>query len=1269
MANQLPRPGVQVLQQFRAQTPTVITPRLVPCVVGLCRQVVELLVDNGAGGQTLNTDAVVQMPAMFTAIAASGAPAVYTGLDGLVLSVSINNGAAVSVTFSDPSASGLTPATVVSQVNTSFLQQGVSSARAVTLKGDAARWSLETVGLGEFQSIFVAATTSPVVASAFGIGVGQTYSGLGNYNQLEATVPPISFPDPRGNLEELSIELGTIRAFVATGSGTQVFEAKTDESFLRNGAVDTTATFNSTLQVSPAITYPSDFYGLSVVVTVGAGNSAATTTYTFPSSGFAPADGDAVAALLTAGIEGVTVTHSAGTLTWTTTATGARARIVVGPGTANTLLGLVGNESVSGLSITAVDDGNGDATTSLIEFDGEDFTLAAQNGSLTSATAPDLANITAGMTLILSDGRQPQEVVFTGLEVSVVGVTNSLQATIEAVVGTSVGGRISVSEGGSGELVLTNSLLFGDESVVKVLGGTALPYLDEGTNSAVTSEGTQTLSPNTAAQPTEGVVSLDAVSAVASSETFTIDVDGAGSPQTVDIGATPGDHTNAATLATYIDGQLTGATASVGPGGGLLITSDTTGSSSEIVLAEGTGALAILGLTAGTTNGVDVFPTVGTETFQVSLDGAAPLTVTLASETSFADIKANVEGALTGVTATQGPNGGIVLTGTTSGQKGTIQVIDNGGGGLAVLGLSEQSVSGDGEVIFNGATGRGRAHAPLPGDKLYVDGALYATINQVAPGGAANRLKIDRQVVITTDVGSLFFIQAQDLSGPNSLARPSADLQVSLTGSAIIKHDILRDVQGEAVNVTAPIYVAYNAVRLDTTALAASPGLLTFDDTTQLEAALAPISADNPLALGLFFALVNAPGSQVNGLGVDAFSADAPDGTVEAFTRAAEYLEGFEVYAIAPLTHNESVGQVFNTHVQVMSEPANRSERIVLFNPSTPTRELDELVGSGTRGDGLTTITFDTKITNLSALLQASGVSPLGTIPADAGVFLDISVDGLAYSISAVSGSVVTVRTTAAQFPLGTNDDNFYAESDLPSPLINEVFSVRIRGAELRTVSGTLDKNAVASTVQQLSQSFGNRRTWVTFPDKCRATIGGVEQVIEGYYMNAATAGAIAQQPPQQSFTNFPIAGFTGVVGSNSTYSEGQLDTMAAGGTYIYIQEGASTPIFARMALTSDITSIETRTDSITKVVDFTAKFMRTSLRNFIGRFNITQGFLDTLGTAVQGVFGFLVENEILINGQLSNIVQDENNRDTVIIDTVLDVPVPCNYIQLTLLV
>lgn len=1136
----LPRPGVQVIQQFRAVSPSIITPTLVPCIVGVGKQLVELLVDDGSGGQLLNSDALIQLPAQVLAKAATGGPpVVYSGLDGLALELIVNNAPAVTITFSDPSATGLTPATVVSQINDALTTLGVTSFIAETV--GTTQFRIRTIGLGNFQTIVIGSgTDSTTLAPAFGIGIGRTYQGLDSYVQCSLEIPEVNFPDPRDNLDELSIEQDSIRVFIGTGgAGTNVQEALRTATFLRNGTVDTAAASTEgsvdLIGSYPAITTE------TLIVTVDGG---AAQTVTFASE----ADVDALLATINAGITGATASLGPNDgLVITSDTTGADSSIEIGAGTSNSLLG-ISTETIVGVNVQAVDDGNGDAVTPLLKFTGEDFTASAAAAVATTTSSP--TSVTDGNTLILKDGGTPQTIVFSGASTLADIVTQ-----INDVVGPAAGGQITAADNG-GELELTHSLL-GEDGVITIVGGTALPELDA----------------STAGASTEGST------------------------------------------------DITG-------GGGL-----------------------------------------GTETLTISVDSGAPQTITFATPANAAAVIAAVDAVLApGATASQGGSGGLIITSASLGSSSRIRVV--GGTAVAVLGMSVEDQFGTDAALVAGAEFIGTPYPPQAGDQLWIDGAVFATISEVAPGSNVDQLKISTLVPISLDVGATFFIRALNLQDPPLAGRPIADLRVTANNDVLVKDRILRTAGGDAVaNVATPVYLTYTAVRKDVTALAEDPGLLRFDDTVQLSDALDPITPDNPLGLGLFFALINAPGVQVTGLGVDATSADAPFGTVEAWTRAAEFLEGFEVYALAPLTHDETVAQVFNTHVLSMSEPEARGERIVLWNPEVPTNELDTLVASGTDGDGLSTFTFDTKVTNLTTLVQQAGINPVGTIPVDEGLFLDISQDDKKYSIKSISGSTVTVRVAPGEFVSGENDDSFYAETALPSPLISEIFSVRVRGAALLTVDGAQDKNAVAETVALLGAGFKNRRFWMTFPDKCAATIEGTELIIDGFYMNAATVGLIGQQPPQQSFTNYPVTGFTRVLGSNDKFSEPQLDQMAGGGAYIFIQEGANTPIFSRFAITTDLTSIETRTDSITKVVDFTAKFIRRSLRNFIGRFNITQGFLDSLSTTVDGLIGFLIEVGTLIGGSLDNIVQDEDQRDTVLIDTTIDVPVPCNTIKVTLLV
>lgn len=1140
MAAELPRPGVEVLQVFRSTSPTVVTPTLVPCVVGVCKQIVDVLVPADGGGNQLNIDALISLPAILLAKDGAGDPAAYGGLDGEDLVLSINNGPDVTVTFDGVS---LTPTSVVAQIAAAFLEAGVTEAVAEKV-GDKA-FRIKSVGVGEFQSIEVRPNTGAAVLSAFGWVIGYVFVGSAAYDQDYLQVPQASFPDPRGNLDQLAIESSSIRVFLGLGSGVSLSELSRTQSYLRRGGNPTAAALTGAVALAGVA---ATLATTTLIVKLDGG---AAITVAFAN----PADADEAVQQVNAALGGVYASIDTG-LKLTSKTTGTGSSIEVTGGTAQGTLGFgAPNNKATGTSgIKVVDDGNGDALSPLVELTGVNLqsagTAAVATGlvDLSSLTLPgDLDGLTLRMSIT---GRDPQTLTFDA-PANPAAVVSQINAFWDDL--------LTASLSGGNLLVLTSDQL-GEEGVVKVLEGTALPVLG--------------LVPSVTGQRALASVAPDFTAL--NTRKLRLDLNG-----------TIVEHTFAGLTNVSVAGDV--ATALNGT----------------------LGANAVAEVVAGA--------------LRIRLDGPGATTA----------------GAFIRVLAASSLEAAFLL-GFDTNQRGEFSRFNGGG------------------------------FPPASGDDLYVDGVLIGRITQIAPGGNTARVRIDKQLPITSDLGDVFTMVAKNLS-PGNAGRPNPELVVDLNGTPALKHDLLRDTIGQPLQGKAPVYISYRAVRQDVSPKAKNPNLLKLDNTTQLEALLAPVSTQNPLALGFQFALQNAPSAQVQGLGVDAISADAPYGTVEAFTRAAEFLEAYEVYAIAPLTHDETVAQVFNTHVTAMSAPASKGERICLFNFSQPTKKLDTLVASGLTGNtvGATGTVLDTGVVNLPALVLSAGVNPVGTIAADEGLFLDIASDNKRYSIASISGGQVTIRTA---FAAGENDDGFYATTDfndppLPSSLINEPFAVRIRGAALAQPDGTPDKQGIAETYQGLAQSYLNRRFWSVVPDKAAATLGGLEQEVEGFYMCAAIAGMIGQQPPQQSFTNFPMTGFTKVIGSNGFFTEKQLNVIAAGGNYIVVQDTEGAPLISRMALTTDMTSIETRTDSVVKVVDFTAKFMRGGLKNFIGRFNITQGFLDSLGHIVQGLLQFLTDIGVLIGANMNNIVQDENAPDTVLIDVTLDVPFPCNYIRLTLVI
>jgi hypothetical protein len=1149
MAAELPRPGVEVIQVFQTVTPTVITPTLVPCVVGVCKQEVDVLTTSATGASVLNSVALTELQAVLLAAAATGTPPVYSGLTGLNLDLSLNNGPLISVVFS---GTPLTPAQVVAQVLLEFSAAGVTEFSAQTFS--AAQWEIVSVGADQYQSIEVLSTTAPAVLAAFGFAAGRVETGSQFYDQDATSIYTSSFPNPNNNLDQLVIDPTTVRVFLYLGGSngsSALLEALQTQSFLENGiglpaiitgtvslaglTYATTATVTGSANISSGGLYGTggSLNGETIILTV---NGVGPTTLTLSGTSSSANETNLLAAINTT-FPGLTATvNGSNFLVLTDNTPGSTGVIIVGAGTANTNLGLTG----------------GTTTGVNASFTGDTLSLALNGNAPVTVT---LVNPTSAASLL---------------------------AQINAVIGSLATASEAVS---TNFLVLTNNNI-GPAYSLQVTGGTGLAVLGLITN----------------ATPVVGTAGVQAIAS------------GSGSALTNILQFYGANFTAAPTSA-----QVVGTTAISG------------------------------GVTAGQTLILD--------------DGTGPQTLTfVAPVTTSAEVLSQINGlfgAAAGgrILATVNGSVHLVLTNTFLGVGSLVNIL--GGTALTALGLTI------------GIT-RGSPFAPLPGDTITVDGLSYATVTQVAPGGNVNQLLISTQVPVSNNVGMSWFITAMNLNVANAnsgVTRPFPNLVVDGFGDAFLKQDLIRDNHGNPVYPSlAQIYVQYQALRLDVTAMAEHPALLSFNDTTDLTNQLSPITTDNPLGLGVYFALLNAPGISVTALGVDAYSGDEPFGTVDAFTRAATFLEGFEVYGIAPLTHDPTVNQVFQTHVDLMSQPENTGERIVLVNPETPTTFLNTLVASGTNGNTTSTSNqFDTGVHNLTALLLAQGLPPAGPYLVNDGIFLDIG-NGENYSIVNVVGSVITIQTSG--FLPGQNDDGFYATTTLPSPLISETFAVYIRGADLVLTNGQPDLTNIALTVQKVGQGFNDRRVWDIFPDSCSYTGStGVQQIIDGFYMSAAIVGLIGAQPPQQSFTNFPMTGFTKVNGSNDTFSTPLLNTIAAGGVYIIVQDAPATPLISRMALTTDMTSVETRTDSVTKIVDFCAKFLRTGLKNFIGRFNITQGFLDSLGHVIQGLLGFLADSGVLIGSNLNNIVQDTTEPDQVDVDVTLDVPLPCNYIRLTLVI
>ena len=606
-------------------------------------------------------------------------------------------------------------------------------------------------------------------------------------------------------------------------------------------------------------------------------------------------------------------------------------------------------------------------------------------------------------------------------------------------------------------------------------------------------------------------------------------------------------------------------------------------------------------------------------------------------------------------TIASAPGNFLVLTSNTTGHQSKIEIHGAPNGSAILI-----------DVSHLGFTAGSYYGTPFPltvGDHVYADNTLLGAVTEIHPGGVQGRLRLGTEVS-TSSTWSSWYIIAQNLT---SASTNHPDFYVDTAGDVHIKHDFLRDALGApiaAANVG--LYITYDAVRLDVTseATTGTPARVIFEDVDELEEAIGPIQPSNPLAYGMYIAMSNAANTQISGIGVSATSANEPYGTLTAFSKAFDFLATEEVYAIAVMSDDPLVHQYAKTHVVAMSLPAAKRERVAIVAQDRPTRLYDTVAVSGTDGERSDTLKFDTKSPLLTSALQAAGVDP-SSISVSDGVFLNIETDSYNWNITSVEGGTVVVINKT--FVAGENDDLFYEASATFPDVTNETFSVKVRGATIPNT--TAGRNQEVTTYVNIGQGYAHRRLWHLITNGAYASVDGVISLVEGFFLTAAKAGQVAGNLPSAPLTNFAISGFTRVTGTNDRYTETQLNQIAYGGNDIIVQEGEGSPLVSRHQLTTDMTSIEVREQSIVKAIDFCAKFIRGGLRNFIGKYNITETFLDTISAVVQGQLRYLSDNGVIAGGDLNNIVQDTTNPDTVLVDITLEVLYPCNYIRITLII
>lgn len=423
-----------------------------------------------------------------------------------------------------------------------------------------------------------------------------------------------------------------------------------------------------------------------------------------------------------------------------------------------------------------------------------------------------------------------------------------------------------------------------------------------------------------------------------------------------------------------------------------------------------------------------------------------------------------------------------------------------------------------------------------------------------------------------------------------------------------------------------------------------------FVSADSVAATLGTVHPDNPLAQGVYDALLNAAGVVVYYVGLNT-------NDLAGYTQALELARQKDVYyGLVPLTQDRQVIDAVVSHVNAQSTPEVAHWRKCWISlPLVTSAMLYDLQEDGMDWTG--TLTDDPLATDLAtpvySLLTVEGAQFItDEIRPDDKVMINFRVNSLG-QVESDEYTVLEVRT-----------ESTLVLADGPTEPIDVPVKVQLKRV--------YTKDEQINELALVAGEFNNRRVNSVFPTVAKN--GTVEKA--GYFVAAALAGLRSGTVPHQGLTNSEVLGFTDLTQVVRTFTSTQLDTLAAEGVWIVTQDTVGSTPYVRHQLTTDTSGLNTSEDSVTTNVDSISYGLMRVLEPYIGRYNVYPGSIDYVRNSIidelifrqTETFTVRAGNQ-LVGFKIVKLQQDPTFKDRINAEIQLQVPYPLNFIVVTLLV
>jgi len=235
-------------------------------------------------------------------------------------------------------------------------------------------------------------------------------------------------------------------------------------------------------------------------------------------------------------------------------------------------------------------------------------------------------------------------------------------------------------------------------------------------------------------------------------------------------------------------------------------------------------------------------------------------------------------------------------------------------------------------------------------------------------------------------------------------------------------------------------------------------------------------------------------------------------------------------------------------------------------------------------------------------------------------------------------------------------------------------------------VKRNMSKTEQVNYMLAVAQSLNSKRAIVCYPDsvdvvdlvdgsKVRtATDPELADAQPGYYLSCMVGGQTASQPSHQGFTNLGGNGISRIYNSNDYFSEEQLTNLSNGGVYVFVQDAPAALPYTIHEVTTDVLALETGEYMHVKNLDYLSMSFLTTLRPFIGTWNITPEAIQFIKLALYAVINTHKSayrakiGSPLIDAQVRSVFQDTgNSEDRIVAYVDLNTPTVLNTIALHL--